>query len=101
MNPVSKERFMYIIGGFVIGCAVAIVALLVFVQLPETNKDIVNISLGTLLGMAVTVVSYFFGSSKSSADKSEAMAKTADKLAEGKTNTDEKLADKVPAPTEK
>jgi D-alanyl-lipoteichoic acid acyltransferase DltB (MBOAT superfamily) len=90
MNPTSKERFMYIIGGFVIGCAVAIIALLVFYQLPETNKDIVNISLGTLLGMAVNVVGFFFGSSKSSQDKTDLMAKAAEKLAEDKTTEEAK-----------
>ena len=75
MDSKTKERFMYILGGFVVGCAVAVVVLLVFLPLPIDNKDIVNISLGTLLGMAVNVVGYFFGSSKSSADKTEMMNK--------------------------
>ena len=75
MNPINKERFMYILGGFVVGCAVIVVGFLVFYPLPQGNHDIVNISLGTLLGMAVNVVGYFFGSSKSSADKNEMLAK--------------------------
>lgn len=66
-----KEIYMYVLGGFVVGISAAIVAMLVFYPLPDVNKDIVNIALGALLGQAVTVVSYFFGSSKSSADKND------------------------------
>jgi multisubunit Na+/H+ antiporter MnhB subunit len=71
MNPTNKERFMYVLGGGIVGMGFTILTLLVFYPLPTENKDIVNIALGTFLGMAVTVVSYFFGSSKSSADKNE------------------------------
>jgi drug/metabolite transporter (DMT)-like permease len=71
MDSKTKERFMYILGGFVVGISAGVVCLLVFTPIPPDNKDIVNIALGTLLGMAVTVVGYFFGSSKSSADKTE------------------------------
>jgi len=66
-----KEIYMYVLGGFVVGVSAVIIAMLVFYPLPEVNKDIVNVALGALLGQAVTVVSYFFGSSKSSADKNE------------------------------
>jgi multisubunit Na+/H+ antiporter MnhB subunit len=69
-----KEIYMYVLGGFVVGISAMIVAMLVFYPLPETNKDIVNIALGALLGQGVTVISYFFGSSKSSADKNELLS---------------------------
>jgi drug/metabolite transporter (DMT)-like permease len=64
-----KEVYMYLLGAFVVGISASVVILLVFHQIPETNKDLVNIALGALLGQAVTVINYFFGSSKSSADK--------------------------------
>ena len=67
MKP--KEIFMYALGAFIVGCAVTTVLLLIFFQLPEKNHDIVNISVGALLGMAMSVVAYFYGSSKGSADK--------------------------------
>jgi 4-hydroxybenzoate polyprenyltransferase len=73
MNPINKERFMYFLGGMIVSLSFIILVLLVFYPLPEGNKDVVNISLGTFIGMAVTVVAYFFGSSKSSADKTELM----------------------------
>lgn len=66
-----KEIYMYLLGAFIVCCAVITVLVLVFYQVPENNRDMVNISLGTILGMSVNVVGYFFGSSKSSADKTE------------------------------
>lgn len=71
MNPKLKEIVMYLLGGFIVGVSATVVGLLIFYPVPDGNKDIVNIALGTLLGMAVTVVGYFYGSSKSSADKTE------------------------------
>lgn len=88
MNPKTKELYMYILGGFIVGVGAMIVVLLIFYKLPDTNKDIVNIALGTVLGMAVTVVSYFFGSSKSSADKTEL-------LNIGKQSSDKTSSDKA------
>ncbi|MHB1050997.1 MAG: hypothetical protein ACYC09_13030 [Bacteroidota bacterium] len=76
MNPINKERFMYFLGGGIVSLSFIILVLLVFNPLPSENKDIVNIALGTFLGMAVTVVGYFFGSSKSSSDKNAMLAKT-------------------------
>ena len=71
MKPSHKETFMYVLGALVVMLSASVIFLLIFHDLPENNKDIVNIALGTLLGMAVTVVGYFYGSSKSSADKTE------------------------------
>ncbi len=36
---------------------------------PKENADIVNVSFGLILGLSATVVNYYFGSSKSSSDK--------------------------------
>ena len=68
-----KEKVMPILAGAVILIAATCVFLLLFVPIPELNKDMVNIALGTMLGMAVTIVNYYFGSSKGSADKTEIM----------------------------
>lgn len=64
---------MYLLGAFVVGAAFATVIMLITHPVPSENRDIVNVSLGTILGMAVMVVGYFYGSSKSSADKTELM----------------------------
>jgi hypothetical protein len=45
-----------------------------FGQVPPSGKDFGNIILGFLLGTAVaTIISFFYGSSKSSKDKTDAM----------------------------
>lgn len=75
MKPSYKETFMYVLGALVVLLSASVIFLLIFHDLPENNKDIVNIALGTLLGMAVTVVGYFYGSSKSSTDKTEIISK--------------------------
>lgn len=47
-----------------------------FGQVPASGKDFGNIILGFLLGTAVaTIISFFYGSSKSSKDKTDTMAK--------------------------
>lgn len=47
-----------------------------FGQVPASGKDFGNIILGFLLGTAVaTIISFFYGSSKSSKDKTDAMSK--------------------------
>ena len=66
---------MYILGAFIVGVCAGVLTLLIFYPLPEVNKDIVNIAFGAILGMAVTVVSFFFGSSKSSSDKNDLLTK--------------------------
>jgi len=47
-----------------------------FAPMPEGGRDFANIILGFLLGTAVaTIISFFYGSSKSSKDKTEVMGK--------------------------
>lgn len=47
-----------------------------FLPMPEGGRDFANIILGFLLGTAVaTIISFFYGSSKSSKDKTDALVK--------------------------
>jgi len=66
-----KELFRYTIGYIVVIGALFLVALLFFVKIPDDNRDVINQTLGIIIGMAVTVVAYEFGSSKSSSDKDQ------------------------------
>lgn len=65
----AKEIYMYLLGAFIVGASATVIVMLISKALPENNKDIVNIALGSMLTMAGSVVSYFFGSSKGSSDK--------------------------------
>lgn len=42
-------------------------------EVPTGNKDLLNITVGALIGCFTSVVAYFFGSSKGSSDKSETL----------------------------
>lgn len=70
----GKEIYIYTLGGFVVGAIIGVTVLLIIVPVPEGNKDTVNIVIGALVTAAITVVGYFFGSSKSSSDKNELLA---------------------------
>jgi hypothetical protein len=54
---------IYISGSFVY------IFLLLLKAIPPENKDLVNTLGGVMIGGSVTILGYFFGSSKSSEDK--------------------------------
>ena len=67
----AKEIYMYLLGAVVIMALLSVCVLLIFRAVPLESKDALNIALGALVIMAGNVVNYFFGSSKSSADKTD------------------------------
>ena len=73
MGTKGKEIYMYILGALVIIACFAVFVLIVNKEIPVGSKDAVMLGLGILLGMGGSVVNYFFGSSKSSADKNETL----------------------------
>lgn len=67
----AKDIFQYILGALItIGFFVLMISL-VYASIPEQNKDLLNLVVGALIGSFATIVGYFFGSSKGSADKNE------------------------------
>lgn len=60
---------LYVLAWVVVVGFFILVGTLVFVKLPETNNEIVFVLFGTLSAGFGAVMQYFFGSSKSSADK--------------------------------
>jgi hypothetical protein len=71
---VAKELYMYLLGAIVILCAFFLGYLLATNEIPGGNKDVVMVAVGVILGWGSMVVGYFFGSSKSSADKNEMLS---------------------------
>jgi len=53
-----------------------ILGVLIFVGIPERNEALLNVLLGVLGTCFVMTISYFFGSSKGSADKNLMMSET-------------------------
>ena len=70
-----KELLMYILGGLIVFGFFALMALLIYITIPQPNKDLLNIAIGSLIAAFATVVGYFYGSSKGSADKNELINK--------------------------
>lgn len=60
------------VGVFVILSSLLLV--LCFVEVPKTNHDIIITLAGAMAGSAVTIVSFFFGSSSSSRAKDDTIA---------------------------
>lgn len=71
---------MYALGAIIVISIMAFTLALIFVPIPEQNKDLVNIALGAFIAAFVTVVGYFYGSSKGSSDKTEMLGKNGDAL---------------------
>jgi Tfp pilus assembly protein PilN len=82
MEERTKQIFMYALAAVIVIFGFLICALLYFFKIPEGNENALMLAIGQFLTFVGFVVGYYFGSSKTSADKSEAMSKTADKLAE-------------------
>jgi uncharacterized membrane protein len=66
-----KDLFMYIVGSLVIIGLFILVYILVFVEVPEQNENILYMIAGLIGGSFVTVVAYYFGSSNGSKIKTD------------------------------
>jgi multisubunit Na+/H+ antiporter MnhE subunit len=67
-----KPSFLCFLGGFWSLYAMAYLAALTFIPVPQGNRDFANIILGFITGTVVaTVINYFFGSSDGSRKKDE------------------------------
>lgn len=71
----TREIAMYILGGLIVVGFFVLLYILLFQQIPEDNKEILNITVGALIGSFTGVVGYFYGSSVGSKDKTEMMQK--------------------------
>jgi hypothetical protein len=70
---------MFILAGLITSGFFTLLFLLIFKAIPEQNSELLNISVGALIGAFTGgVVGYFFGSSAGSAQKNE--------MFEGKNN---------------
>lgn len=67
----AKDKFQYILGGLIVAGFFILLYLLVVSEVPATNKDLLNLVVGALIGSFAGVVQYFFGSSSGSAKKTD------------------------------
>ena len=71
----AKDWAMYILGALTAVGFFILLGLLVFQAIPESNNELLYLSVGALITGFTTVINYFYGSSAGSAQKTEAMLK--------------------------
>ena len=60
---VNSEQTKTAIAFVALGIAVLAIIGLFFIDIPEKNRDLVNIALGSIIGWGGVVVSFYFGNS--------------------------------------
>ncbi len=73
MNRDYEKLYMAILALVIVVATFKFGLVLLTTTIPDENRDIINVALGMILGLSGTVVGYYFGSSKSSSDKSKAL----------------------------
>ena len=70
----KKDLNLYILAWTIVGSFFALYAILMKVSLPESSNQMVYLLFGGLVAGFTQVIAYFFGSSKSSSDKTKLLA---------------------------
>jgi len=73
MKKGVRDIFMICLGAVIVVGFFMLMYFLVYIAIPETNKQILNLVIGALIASFSTIVNFYFGSSKGSQDKSEMM----------------------------
>ncbi len=71
MRTDKEKAYMGMLAFIVIVATFYLGKVLLTSSVPPENKDILNVALGMILGLSNTVIGYYFGSSKSSSDKTD------------------------------
>jgi len=70
-DKIQFSTMQLVFGSIVVGAFMIIIGLLFYIKPPTENVQIINILVGAICGSFITIISYYFGSSKSSKDKDE------------------------------
>lgn len=68
-----KDIFQYALGIVITVGFFWLLLTLVYSPVPQANSNVLNLVVGALIGSFTTIVGYFYGSSKGSAEKTEIM----------------------------
>jgi len=69
----NKDLYQNILGTAIGVILVIMLALLFTIDIPQNNMNVLLLIIGALISSFTTVVQYYFGSSKGSADKDKIM----------------------------
>jgi hypothetical protein len=75
-KDIVKDIFQYILAAVIIGGFFVLMGFIVKHEIPPANKDLANQMFGALILALGMVISYFFGSNKDSAKKTEMLYKS-------------------------
>lgn len=70
-----KNISMYVLGALIVSGFFALIYILFLRPAPTENEEILFIAVGAMIGSFNQVVGFFYGSSKSSHDKTEMLKK--------------------------
>ena len=70
-----KDFFQYLLATVIVVAFFWFLILLVNNSVPPDNQNLLNLVVGALIGSFTSIVGYFFGSSKGSAEKTDIIAK--------------------------
>ena len=74
-EAIKKITFKHVFGSMMILYFGVVIYSLVFMEIPESNREVYVHMLGILEGVVVTIGSYYFGSSSGSKAKTEILEK--------------------------
>ena len=74
MNKSQKDYFQYILAGVILALYFSVIVILIFKPMPPENMQALLILLGALSAAVGAIIGYFYGSSKSSAEKNDIIA---------------------------
>lgn len=69
----KTDLMQFFVGICVMGIFFMLINALIYREIPEANKDMVNHAIGLVEGAVIMVVGFYYGSSKGSAKKDEAL----------------------------
>ena len=70
-----KNTALYLLASLIVIGFFVLLYILTTTEVPPENKDALNLVIGALIGSFTSIISYYFGSSKGSADKTEMLHK--------------------------
>lgn len=62
----NSEKIKIVVALIALGVGVLSIIGLFFIDIPEKNRDLINIALGTVIGWGGSVISFYFGDTDSS-----------------------------------
>ena len=80
----AKEIFMYTLAAFTMLLLFTAIYLILTKSIPSENEKMAYMSVGLALGWGGSIINYFYGSSKGSADKSASINKQQENTANKK-----------------